>query len=309
MANPPPIHHPSADRGPRVLRLSRELRFGLHEVSGAAAEAAGGGGGGAAGAANGFAGNPALVGIAPFLSLIATVAGQTDEQTGMLVNVKDIDLALRSIAVPLIRKYYYAQTAGNSAEPSEGGGGADVLLEIFHLPLEAGTFYTHAFLPHRLERLALSLSPFLSLAVDAKDSAMVELSLRFEFSAAHRLHAEALSESENRAIFGRCNNPNGHGHNYELEVTVAGAPDLATGQVMPIHLLQQIVNEEIIARFDHKHLNLDCEEFCAPGGQNPTVENIAAVLYGRLGPSIPPPAKLKSLRLWETPKTMCEIGG
>ncbi len=277
--------------------LSRELRFGLHENAGLPGDAPA--------AANGFAGNPALLGLAPFLSLVATVSGGVDRATGMLLNVKDIDAVLRSVAVPMIRRFYYSPPAGAALAAPRGVG--DLLLELFHLPLEEGTFYTHAFLPHRLEALRLSLSPYLSLAVHAKDSAMVHMSLRFEFSAAHRLHSEALSDSENREIFGRCNNPNGHGHNYELEVTVAGAPDRVTGQIMPIHHLQQIVSEQIIAPFDHKHLNLDCAEFRAPAGRNPTVENIAAVVFERLKACIPAPAKLAAIRLWETPKTMCEI--
>ena len=298
MANLPPIHNPEPSP-PRRVRLSRELRFGLHEIGERGADPLD--------ASNGFAGNPSLLGMAPFLTLVATVAGIPDPQTGMLINVKEIDTTLRSTAVPLIRNYFYAPLLAGSSEPR---GAGDLLLDIFHQAFgegEDGRFYTHAFAPHRVERLMLALSPYLTLAIDAKDSAMVQLSLRFEFSAAHRLHCENLSEEENRVIFGRCNNPNGHGHNYELEVTVSGTSDQGTGQVIPIHLLQRIVNEQIISPFDHKHLNLDCVEFLSPGGENPTVVNIAAVLFARLKPNIPPPATLAALRLWETPKTMCEI--
>jgi len=132
---------------------------------------------------------------------------------------------------------------------------------------------------------------------------MVQVSLRFEFSAAHRLHAENLSSEQNMNIFGRCNNPNGHGHNYELEVTITGPADKKTGHVMPLGELQRIVNEHIVDIFDHKHLNLDCADFRE---LNPTVENIVQVLYRRLKPHVPAPARLDSLRLWETPKTMAE---
>ena len=107
-------------------------------------------------------------------------------------------------------------------------------------------------------------------------------------------------------MFGRCNNPNGHGHNYEVEVVVAGLPDAHSGVVTPVGALQQAVNAHIIDPFDHKHLNLDCPEFAAQGGLNPTVENIAMVLFRRLAPHVPAPAKLAALRVWETPKTMCE---
>ena len=135
---------------------------------------------------------------------------------------------------------------------------------------------------------------------------MIQLSLKFEFSAAHRLHSPQLSETENQELFGRCNNPNGHGHNYELEVTLSGPPD-ATGRLFPVHQLQKIVNDTIIDRFDHKHLNLDLPDFHDATGLNPTVENIAAVIFQKLAPTIPTPAKLTRIRLWETPKTVAEV--
>jgi 6-pyruvoyltetrahydropterin/6-carboxytetrahydropterin synthase len=154
-----------------------------------------------------------------------------------------------------------------------------------------------------VDAIELALSPYLKVAAHHEELPMVRLSQQFEFSAAHRLHTATLSEAENIEIFGRCNNPNGHGHNYELEVVVAGVPDTQTGVVIPLEELQRIVNQRIIDPFDHKHLNLDCAEF---RDLNPTVENIARVLYGRLKGHIPAPAKLVSVRVWETPKTMCE---
>jgi 6-pyruvoyltetrahydropterin/6-carboxytetrahydropterin synthase len=135
---------------------------------------------------------------------------------------------------------------------------------------------------------------------------VVRVSLRFEFSAAHRLHAATLSDEENRAIFGRCNNPNGHGHNYELEVTVAGEPD-SRGQVVSITDLQRAVNQHVIDVFDHKHLNLDCPEFAEKTGINPTVENIARVIWTRLHGHVP--GTLARIKVWETPKTVCEYEG
>ena len=103
----------------------------------------------------------------------------------------------------------------------------------------------------------MGLSPYLSVSVDRKEAGVVKLSQRFEFSAAHRPHSAGLSEEKNWEVFGRCNNPNGHGHNYELEVTVAGGGEAADGAVMPVLELQKIVNERVIAVFDHKHLNVD----------------------------------------------------
>jgi 6-pyruvoyltetrahydropterin/6-carboxytetrahydropterin synthase len=259
------------------VRLSREVRFGLHGEN-VPHEAKG--------TTNGFSGNPALAGLVPFVVVTVTVAGPVDPSTGMLVNIKTIDLVVRDTAVALLRK---------NTDPFATG---KLTVELFHLlrnELEAKR--------HVVDGVQLGLSPYLKFAVDREDAAMVRMSQRFEFSAAHRLHSSALSEAENWEVFGRCNNPNGHGHNYELEVTVAGPPDARTGVVIPVEQLQRIVNERVIDVFDHKHLNLDCAEFAA---LNPTVENIARILYGRLKGHIPAPAKLATVRVWETPKTMCE---
>src|SRR6185436_7780475 len=101
-----------------------------------------------------------------------------------------------------------------------------------------------SFAPHDLAGLRLGLSPYLSYRIQQKDFPMTRLTQRFEFSAAHRLHSEALSAAQNIEVFGRCNNPNGHGHNYELEVTIAGGSNGAE-EALPIVGLQKIVNEQI----------------------------------------------------------------
>jgi 6-pyruvoyltetrahydropterin/6-carboxytetrahydropterin synthase len=206
----------------------------------------------------------------------------------MLVNIKEVDRVLRGAGVERLREGL-----------ERGEGAARVAEGIFGVVREG-------LLPHEVERLELWVSPYLSFAVDRKEAGVVRVSLRFEFSAAHRLHSAALSAEENRQVFGRCNNPNGHGHNYELEVTVAGKPD-ERGQVVSIEALQRAVNERVIDVFDHKHLNMDCEEFREAGGVNPTVENIARVIWGRLAGQVP--GKLVRVRLWETPKTVCEYEG
>ncbi|MGA3323224.1 MAG: 6-carboxytetrahydropterin synthase [Terriglobia bacterium] len=100
---------------------------------------------------------------------------------------------------------------------------------------------------------------------------MVYLTRRYRFSAGHRLHNDALSGEENRRVYGKCNNPNGHGHNYLLEVTVAGPIDPATGMVFDMVALDGIVAEHVLEKFDHKNLNLDVENFRT---QVPTTENL-----------------------------------
>ncbi len=132
---------------------------------------------------------------------------------------------------------------------------------------------------------------------------MIRMAQRFEFSAAHRLHNPSLSAEKNRELFGKCNNPNGHGHNYELEVTICG-PIGADGRIIPLQKLHDIINRRVIDRMDHRHLNVELPEFAEV---NPTVENIAAVIFDSLAGEFTAPVRLARVRLWETPKTSCTI--
>jgi 6-pyruvoyltetrahydropterin/6-carboxytetrahydropterin synthase len=108
---------------------------------------------------------------------------------------------------------------------------------------------------------------------------MVFLTRRYRFSAGHRLHNDALSAEENRRIYGKCNNPNGHGHNYLLEVTVGGSVDSATGFVFDLPGLDGIVAERVLDKLDHKNLNLDVDNFRE---QVPTTENLCREIYNLL---------------------------
>ncbi|HMU10290.1 MAG TPA: 6-carboxytetrahydropterin synthase [Ferruginibacter sp.] len=122
------------------------------------------------------------------------------------------------------------------------------------------------------------------------------------FNAAHRLHNPAWDEATNDRVFGKCNNPNYHGHNYELIVKLTGEPDPATGYVYDLKLLSDLVKENIIDRFDHKNLNEDTAEF---KNLNPTAENIVLVIYRILREKIDSKFELK-LRLYETPRNFVE---
>ncbi|MCU0382193.1 MAG: 6-carboxytetrahydropterin synthase [Chitinophagaceae bacterium] len=122
------------------------------------------------------------------------------------------------------------------------------------------------------------------------------------FNAAHRLNNPAWDEQKNRDVFGKCNLPHYHGHNYELVVKVTGIPDPQTGYVMDMKVLSDIVRERVLERFDHRNLNLDTEEF---RNLNPTAENIAIVIYELLRPGIAPEHDLQ-VRLYETPRNFVE---
>ena len=129
------------------------------------------------------------------------------------------------------------------------------------------------------------------------DEIKLELGRRYHFSASHRLYSAHLSEEENCRIFGKCNNPYGHGHNYTLEVTVAGEPDPVTGMVLDLKELKEILEREVMQRMDHRHLNHVVPELA---GQIPTCENIARVIWGLLEPKIKQ-GILQRVRLYESP--------
>lgn len=123
---------------------------------------------------------------------------------------------------------------------------------------------------------------------------MVYLTRRYRFSAGHRLHNDALSAEENRRIYGKCNNPNGHGHNYLVEVTVAGNIDPATGMILDLVVLDGIVAERVLEKFDHKNLNLDMENFRT---QVPTTENLCVEIYKLLRTPVEEASGVDGLRL------------
>ncbi len=122
------------------------------------------------------------------------------------------------------------------------------------------------------------------------------------FNAAHRLHNPGWPDEKNARVFGKCNNPNFHGHNYELIVKVTGEPDPETGYVMDMKILSDIIKERVTDRFDHHNLNLDTEEF---KNLNPTAENIVVVIYDLLRPRIDPKMDLK-ITLYETERNYVE---
>lgn len=125
---------------------------------------------------------------------------------------------------------------------------------------------------------------------------------RAHFNAAHRLHNPAWSDEKNQQIFGLCNNPNYHGHNYDLEVKVVGEVDPETGYLIDLKILKDIIYEEVEQRFDHKNLNLDTEEFRE---LNPTAENICYVIWQKIRAKLDHRYEL-TVRLWETPRNYVE---
>ncbi len=130
----------------------------------------------------------------------------------------------------------------------------------------------------------------------------IAVSRKEHFNAAHRLFNPAWSHEKNNAVFGKCNNPNYHGHNYELIVTLIGEPDPETGYVYDLKLLSDIINDHVLKQFDHKNLNLDTTFFA---NLNPTAENIAVVIWKILRERIESQYELK-IKLYETERNFVE---
>ncbi|MBT1688926.1 6-pyruvoyl trahydropterin synthase family protein [Dawidia soli] len=131
----------------------------------------------------------------------------------------------------------------------------------------------------------------------------IKVSRKEHFNAAHRLFNEAWSDEQNQRVFGKCNNPNYHGHNYELIVSLVGEPDPETGYVYDLKALSDLIQQHVLRKFDHRNLNLDVAEFT---GINPTAENIALVIWKILRALIDPKFDLK-ITLYETERNFVEF--
>lgn len=234
---------------------------------------------------NSYAGFPTLRGFAPWLSLQVTVAGDLEQASGYLVNIKQIDSAARKLAMPIVARAVLTKTSPERA-----------ISDVFDRLKESWPGLT-------LEQVALRLSPFQTVSICAREYPMVQLSQKFEFSATHRLHNPALNDADNRQTYGKCNNPHGHGHNYELQVKLSGKVS-ASGTLIDMPAFERIVATTVIDKFDHRNLNVELPEFRQ---LIPTVENIAMTIYRLLKPAIESTnTKLASVTVWETPKTWCE---
>jgi 6-pyruvoyltetrahydropterin/6-carboxytetrahydropterin synthase len=279
------------------VRLMREIRFsidrdwvrGAHGASGFE---------GALPVTNSWGGWPSAVGVAPYLVFRIEVSGEPEATTGYLVNIQVLDELLRRHAIPAAARALFASGVSLTVEQLLTNIHGEVLRRV-----PAGC---------TLESLTLKATPYLSSRIDRRRPNMVELTQSFEFSASHRLHVAGLGDEENRRLFGKCNNAAGHGHNYEVRVTVGGqlasqaeAGGAGMGAVLELPRFESIVKREVIDRLDHKHLNSDVAEF---SGVNPSVENIARVIWGMLEGKLSP-ATLLRVRVYETAKTYAEYAG
>lgn len=136
--------------------------------------------------------------------------------------------------------------------------------------------------------------------------ALVRATRRLHFNAAHRIYRPDWSDAENARVFGLCSNPNWHGHNYELDVTVEGEVDPETGYVLDLAALKSLVGTSVVDTLDHRNLNVDVPWLA---GVNPTSENLVVAIWHRIVPILPQGIRLARLVLWETPRNWVEYDG
>ncbi|MBM3320620.1 MAG: 6-carboxytetrahydropterin synthase [Candidatus Eisenbacteria bacterium] len=227
--------------------------------------------------------------------LETTIRGPVDPRTGMVENLVTVKEIIRQrVLADLDQRFLNEHVDRFREEPP-------TLENISALIWER---LEPAFTEGKLWRIRLYEDE--TLFVDRVEGrSEVFLTRVFEFSASHRLHEPGLSDDRNREIFGKCNNPHGHGHNYVVEVTVGGAVDPRTGTVGNLVEIDCVVNDLVIEYLDHKHLNSDVEEF---RDLNPTAENIARVIWDRLGENVGG-AKLHRIRLYETARNIADYYG
>jgi 6-pyruvoyltetrahydropterin/6-carboxytetrahydropterin synthase len=239
---------------------------------------------------------PAMQGLGRYYELVVRCRGDADRGTGYLLNIKEIDQAVRQHLLPLLQ----AKVALPGAASQVAMGG--LMRELFGKLQEP--------LGQMVHSLRLQLSSMVSLEMERCDMNCVIIRQRYEFSAAHRLHVPELSAEENARIFGKCNNPAGHGHNYRVEVAMR-VPIDEKGQVMTVQQLDALVERFVVEKLDHKHLNIDVPQFA---DLNPSVENISRVIWSMLLEGlkvcgIAPQVRLEEISVWETEKTVCTYRG
>ena len=242
---------------------------------------------------NTYAGWPAMRGLGRYYEIDVTCRGQADAVTGYFINITQIDAAVRSEVLPYLQGIINASQA---ADPPMGE-----LLRTMVRRLQPQ-------LQHSVAAVRLRLTPTYELCLESDAMHQIELSQSYEFSAAHRLHVEQLPASENQRIFGKCNNPAGHGHNYHITVVVR-APIDAQGHSLRVADLDRVVDQTLIKRWDHKNLNVDVPEF---GDVNSSVENISRLAFEHLAPavrSLGEGVTLASVSVHETGKTVCTYRG
>ena len=239
---------------------------------------------------NSYACKPGGEGLALFFELGVQLDGPVRDDTGFIINVAEIDKAVRKYVIPVFTnriKANYNQSRHVSCA------------ELAGFLADSLNMICDCFKPASVSELTLKLNPFRILAIRSENIEVIYLSEKFEFAATHTLWNDDFTAEKNEAVFGKCANPSGHGHNYLVEVTIKMGDTEAASS--PVADLEKTVKTEFITHVDHKNLNIDCPEF---GEKNPTVENIAAFAWDKLSGKFAN-AELEKVTVWENDRTYC----
>ncbi len=233
--------------------------------------------------------------------LDVAVKGEVDPRTGMVVNIKILDAIVKERVISRLDHRFL-----NRAAPEFGKipPTLEHLTQFIAEQLTSDLPLEISLTSVRLEETPLRFAEW-HLEAQKGEKSLVKLTHSYEFSAAHRLDSSYLTKTENLEIFGKCNNPAGHGHNYVLEVTVEGQIG-EDGRVIDPHTLDCLVKAEVVDRYDHKHLNEDLPDFA---GKIPSGEVITQMIWTRLEAKIPAPARLSRIVLRETSRNIFEYSG
>jgi 6-pyruvoyltetrahydropterin/6-carboxytetrahydropterin synthase len=223
-----------------------------------------------------------------FFSLWAELTGDIDAQTGFIVNLSEIDEVCRREAVPV-----FDSMVKNTFEAAKPLTFAQ-LIEALSESIERLTFQ---FKMSKLYSLAIKTNPYRQIKMFAENKKVIHYSEKFEFAAMHKLWNDRFSRQENFAKFGKCANPQGHGHNYIVEVTI----EIPAENNFDYGGFQKIVDENLIELLDHQNLNSDVEYFRT---LNPTVENITTYAWQRLQNKFQG-ARLEEVTVWENDRAYC----
>lgn len=225
-------------------------------------------------------------------TLDVTVAGSVDPVTGMIMNMTELKALVNEVLGEFDHRHLNDDTPYFKEQIPTTENIVRVLWRLI-IPR----------LPQGVALGRLRLYEMNDLWAEYDGSAEANFSRSYVFSAAHRLHAPTLSDRENQEIYGKCNNPNGHGHNYTLEVTVRGSVDAATGMVIDLVAMDQIVRD-MLDQLDHRHLDREIAWFF---DHTSTAEHIVVYLWEELAPRFA--GQLVHLKLWETNKNVFEYNG
>jgi len=277
-----------------MIELSRTIRFCLNGEDTPGEDTPGEDTPGRPARSNTYSAWPPIRGLGRYYACAVRCRGEVDTHSGYFINTKRIDEAFREHVLP------WLETLTRRGEATSRFPFATLMREIIdRLQPPLG---------QTVHEVAFHLTPFVSLIMRSHTMDRLTLRQEYEFAAAHRLHAPQLSEEENQRLFGKCNHPSGHGHNYRVAVNVS-CPVGDDGHVTAVEQLDDIVDAHVLQKLDHKNLNVDVEAFRE---MNTSVENISKVIYRKLAEpvrSLGEGVELEEVSVWETNKTVCTYRG